>query len=110
LRALRDQDACDLYDVLAELAYGAAARSRAERAAAFAYKQRQWLKGLPGKAEPVLIAMARQFERGGIEELETPSIFDAQQVKDAGGFAALTALTIQPADVIIETKTRLLAP
>lgn len=110
LRQLRDQEACDLYDVLAELGYGAVARSRAERAAAFAYKQRQWLKGLPPKAEQVLYAMARQFERGGIEELETTNIFDAQEVKDAGGFEALKSLRIPPGDLIIETKTRLLAP
>src|SRR3990170_4059525 len=110
LRRLRDQEACDLYDVLAELAYGAAAHSRAERAASFAYKQRQWLKGLPGKAEQVLYAMARQFERGGIEELETTNIFDAQEVRDAGGFEALKALRLSPGDMIIETKTRLFAP
>src|SRR3972149_5498420 len=40
LRHLRDQEACDLYDVLAELAYGAAACSRAERPASFAFKPR----------------------------------------------------------------------
>ena len=110
MRHLRDQEACDLYDVLAELAYGAAARSRSERAAAFAYKHRQWLKGLPGKAEQVLYAMARQFERGGIEELETTNIFDAEDVKEAGGFDALKALRLSPGDLIIETKARLLAP
>jgi type I restriction enzyme R subunit len=110
LRHLRDQEACDLYDVLAELAYGAAARSRAERAAAFSYKQRQWLKGLPGKAEQVLYAMTRQFERGGIEELETTNIFDVLEVRKAGGFEALKSLRIAPSDLIIETKTRLLAP
>jgi type I restriction enzyme R subunit len=110
LRYLRDQEACDLYDVLAELAYGTVAHSRAERAAAFAYKQRQWLKGLPGKAEKVLYAMARQFERGGIEELETTNVFDAQEVKEAGGFEALKALQISPGNLIIETKSRLLAP
>lgn len=110
LRQLRDQEACDLYDVLAELGYGTVARSRAERAAAFAYKHRQWLKGLPPKAEQVLYAVARQFERGGIEELETTNIFDAQEVKDAGGFEALRRLSIPPGDLIIETKTRLLAP
>ncbi len=110
LRCLRDQEACDLYDVLAELGYGAAARSRAERAAAFSYKHRQWLKGLPPKAEQVLYAMARQFERGGIEELETINIFDAPEVKVAGGFEAIKSLPMSPGDLIIETKTRLLAP
>jgi type I restriction enzyme R subunit len=110
LRALREQEACDLYDVLAELAYGVVARSRAERAAAFAYKQHEWLKKLPEKATKVLHAIARQFERGGIEELETTNIFDTEEVKKAGGFNALKILSLSPAELIIETKTRLLAP
>jgi len=110
LRALREQEACDLYDVLAELAYGVVAHSRAERAAAFAYKQREWFKKLPEKATKVIHAIAHQFERGGIEELETMNIFDAEDVKNAGGFEALKILSLSPAELIIETKTRLLAP
>lgn len=110
IRVLREQDECDLYDVLAELGYGVAARSRAERAAAFSYKQRQWLKGLPGKAATVLVAVASQFERGGIDELETPHLFDAQEVRKAGGFNALLGLPLPPEQLIQETKARLLAP
>jgi len=110
LRALREQEACDLYDVLAELGYGVVARSRAERAAAFAYKHREWLKTLPEKSTKVLHAIARQFELGGIEELETTNIFDAEEVKNAGGFNALKVLALSPAELIIETKSRLLAP
>lgn len=110
IRYLREQEECDLYDVLAELGYGVAARSRAERAAAFSYKQRQWLKGLPGKAADVLVAVARQFERGGIDELETPHLFDVQEVRRAGGFSALRNLPCPPEQLIQETKARLLAP
>jgi type I restriction enzyme R subunit len=110
IRFLREQEECDLYDVLAELGYGVAARSRAERAAAFSYKQRHWLKELPGRAASVLTAMARQFERGGIEELETPHLFDAEEVVKAGGFNALLGLLLPPEKLIQETKARLLAP
>lgn len=110
IRVLREQEECDLYDVLAELGYGVAARSRAERAAAFSYKQRQWLKGLPGRAAPVLVAVAGQFERGGIDELETPHLFDVPEVRKAGGFNALLGLPLPPEQLIQETKARLLAP
>jgi type I restriction enzyme R subunit len=110
IRALREQDDCDLYDVLAELGYGVVARSRAERAAAFSHKQRRWLKDLPGRAAAVLTAMARQFEQGGIEELETPHLFDAEDVVKAGGFNGLLGLPLPPDKLIQETKARLLAP
>ncbi|GAB4539057.1 MAG: DEAD/DEAH box helicase family protein [Anaerolineae bacterium] len=109
IRALREQEECDLYDVLAELGYGVAARSRAERAAAFSYKQRDWLKGFPQPVTKVLVAIARQFERGGIEELETPHLFDVEPVQKAGGFRALVGLSMPPEELIQETKTRLLA-
>lgn len=109
IRYLREQEECDLYDVLAELGYGVAARSRAERAATFSYKQRGWLKGLPGKTASVLTAVAKQFERGGIDELETPHLFDVQEVRQAGGFGALLGLPLSPEQLIQETKARLLA-
>ncbi|MGB9755019.1 DEAD/DEAH box helicase family protein [Roseiflexus castenholzii] len=109
IRYLRKQEECDLYDVLAELGYGVVARSRAERAAAFSYKQRNWLKGLPGKAASVLVAVAGQFARGGIDELETPHLFDVQEVRKAGGFNALLGLPLPPEQLIQETKARLLA-
>jgi type I restriction enzyme R subunit len=110
IRALREQGECDLYDVLAELGYGVVARSRAERAAAFSYKQRHWLKDLPGRAASVLKTVAYQFERGGIEELETPHLFDVEEVVQAGGFNALLGLPLPPDKLIQETKARLLAP
>lgn len=110
IRYLREQEECDLYDVLAELGYGVAARARAERAAAFSYKQRSWLKGLPNKAASVLVAVAKQFEHGGIDELETPHLFDVQEVRQAGGFNALLGLPLPPERLIQETKARLLAP
>ncbi len=110
IRYMREQDECDLYDVLAELGYGVAARSRAERAVAFSYKQRDWIKQLPKRASSVLVAIARQFERGGIDELETPHLFDVDDVRKAGGFNALLGLSVLPEQLIQETKARLLAP
>ena len=49
--------------------------------------------------------MARQFEKNGIEELETPKLFEVEGVD----FNALTGLAIKPDTLIQETKVRLLA-
>jgi type I restriction enzyme, R subunit len=109
IRRLEDQDDCDLYDVLAELGFGVAAKSRAERAAAFPYKQRRWLKGLPEKTRDVLKAISAQFEKGGIDELETETLFDERSVIDAGGFEALLRGPEKPDALIQETKEKILA-
>ncbi|HEX5501878.1 MAG TPA: DEAD/DEAH box helicase family protein, partial [Thermomicrobiales bacterium] len=50
VRTIEARAAYDLYDVLAELGYGAAPRTRPDRAAAFAYKHAAWLEGLPPRA------------------------------------------------------------
>ena len=99
----------DLYDVLAELSYGVPARSRAERAAAFPYKNKSWLREMPENTAQTLTALARQFERGGIEELEAETVFDAAEVAAAGGLRALRGSGAQPADLLDETKRKLLA-
>jgi type I restriction enzyme R subunit len=109
IRHLEEQDECDLYDVLAELGYGIVAKSRAERVAAFPYKNRRWLNDLPEGTVAVIRAISGQFERGGIEELETPTIFDAREVVAAGGFQALMAMNRSPAELLQATKTGLLA-
>ena len=44
----------DLYDVLAEMGYGLAPRTRLERAAAFTYKHAAWLKTMPSKSAETL--------------------------------------------------------
>ena len=109
IRALEDQNECDLFDVLAELAYGALAKSRAERTAAFVFQNRSWLRDLPEPTVSTLTAITRQFEKGGIEELETEYLFDEQEVINAGGFEALLNLAIPPDELITQTKLRLLA-
>jgi type I restriction enzyme R subunit len=109
VQQMEQMDAYDLYDVLAELGYGALPRTRQERAEAFRYKHAEWLAGLPEKAAATLRALADQFGRGGIEELERPEVFQTPAVKRAGGIKELQALGRRPADVLRETKERLLA-
>ncbi len=108
LRELLKYQDYDLYDVLAEIGYGIAPKNRVERVSALKYKHSNWFNSLPQKTSSALIALARQFEKGGTEELENPFIFNAPDVIKAGGLEALRGLG-EPKDIINETKKRLFA-
>jgi type I restriction enzyme R subunit len=108
LRELLNQQDYDLYDILAEIGYGMAPKNRKERVLALSYKHGAWFKNLPDKTRLTLLALARQFEKGGTDELENPHVFSAPDVKKAGGLAALKVLG-EPKDIVIETKRRLFA-
>ena len=108
VRALSNMADFDLYDVLAEVGYGMAPRTRDERAAAFEYKQAEWLRSCPSKAAATLRAIARQFARAGTDGLESQFIFQTYEVKQAGGLAALLAMG-NPAAVVMDTKARMFA-
>jgi len=108
VRSLENMDAFDLYDVLAEMGYGLAPRTRLERAGAFTYKHAGWLGGMPVQGAETLRALAMQFGRAGTDGLENPHIFETPDVKNAGGLVALRALG-KPADILRETKTRIFA-
>jgi type I restriction enzyme R subunit len=108
VQRLEAMEAYDLYDVLAELGYGLAPRTRAERAEAFAYKNRRWLAGLPAPTAATLTAMASQFTRAGTDSLENPQIFQTPEVVRVGGLPALRTLG-RPADILHETKARMFA-
>ena len=108
VHAMEEMAEYDLYDVLAELGYGMAPRTRAERAAAFDYKHGAWLATLPPLAAATLHALTAQFARAGTEGLENPHVFQAPEVVKAGGLPALKALG-KPADVLRETKERMFA-
>jgi type I restriction enzyme R subunit len=108
VRALEDMAAYDLYDVLAELGYGLAPRTREHRAEAFGYKHAGWLAGLPAPGAATLSALTRQFAHAGTDGLESPEVFQTPEVARAGGVNALRALG-KPADILRETKERLFA-
>jgi type I restriction enzyme R subunit len=108
VRDLAGMESYDLYDVLAELGYGLAPRTRAGRADAFAYKHTSWLGGMSKSAAAVLRALAAQFARAGTDGLENPAVFQTPQVVAAGGLAALKAQG-SPAEVLVETKKRMFA-
>ena len=108
VRALANMGDYDLYDVLAELGYGLAPRTRAERVEAFGYKHAGWLAKLPETAAATLRVLAAQFGRAGTDGLENAHVFETPEVKRAGGLAALKILG-RPADVLRETKQRIFA-
>ncbi len=66
LRELMNRRDYDLYDVLADMAYGIDPKSRKERVSALQYKHGNWFKALPQNTAETLLALAKQFERGGV--------------------------------------------
>lgn len=101
-------DDCDLYDVLARLGYGQPARTRYDREALFTLTQSPWLSSLPSDTAATLRQVVRLFGDGGIEALESPQLFNAPAVYNAGGLRALQRAG-KPAELLIQTKDRLLA-
>ncbi len=108
LQELLKRKEYDLYDVLAEVTFGMAPKTRKQRVEALHYKHDVWFESLPPKTANTLLALAKQFERGGTEELENPYVFNAPDVANAGGLEALRILG-EPKDIIDETKERLFA-
>jgi type I restriction enzyme R subunit len=106
LRVLEEMGDYDLYDVLADLGFGLAPRTRGERALAFVYKHEDWLKGLPPQTAAAIRAIVGQFEKGGIDGLENKLIFQTPELKAAGGLQALIAGG-NPAELLRETKERM---
>ena len=108
VRDLEKMEAYDLYDVLAELGYGAVARTRVERAGAFTYKNEYWLHTLPPKTSATIEAIAAQFARAGTDGLESAYVFQVPEVQQAGGLAALRHYGT-PSEVLSQTKERMFA-
>ncbi len=108
LRELKEQKDYDIFDLLAEIGFGIAPKSRKERVFSFQYKNKEWLNRFPQKTKDVLIILANQFEKGGIDELENAHIFQIPDVVRKGGLEALKNFG-NSQNVILETKKRLLA-
>ncbi|MDZ8108213.1 MAG: type I restriction-modification enzyme R subunit C-terminal domain-containing protein [Nostoc sp. DedQUE12a] len=59
--------AYDLYDILADIAYGLIPKTKSDRAQAFNYKHADWLNGMPEETAKAVDAFLQQFVSGGIE-------------------------------------------
>lgn len=108
VRDLEEMQDFDLYDVLADLGYGAQPRTRVDRAEAFGYKHGPWLSGMPPQAACAVRALASQFAKAGTDGLENPQIFSTPEMRGAGGLASLKLAGI-PSLVLAETKRRMFA-
>lgn len=108
LKKLTNKENYDTYDIIAEILFGIAAKSRTERVLSFEYKNKTWLDTLPQQTKEALFALIKQFEKGGIEELETPLVFKTKDVLNAGGLEALRHIG-DPQKIIMEAKRRLFA-
>jgi type I restriction enzyme R subunit len=108
VRDLEDMKDFDLYDVLGELGYGLNPRTRVERVEAFTYKHAEWLRQMPTNAAQTIEALTKQFTYTGTDGLENPHVFQMPEVVRAGGLRALRVLG-RPADVLRETKERMIA-
>ena len=108
LRMVEQMNDYDLYDVLADLAYGVAPRTRESRTLAFRYKHASWLSAMPAPATRAIEAIADQFAIAGTEGLENPLIWQTPEVVAAGGLQALAAAG-EPRTILRETKERMFA-
>ena len=108
LRLVENMNDYDLYDVLADLAYGLSPRTRENRTLAFRYKHSTWLADMPAAAGDAIKAIADQFSISGTEGLENPHIWQVPEVVAAGGLKALAAAG-EPRIILRETKERMFA-
>src|SRR5665213_1788670 len=108
LRMVEQMNDYDLYDVLADLAYGLAPQTREGRTLAFRYKHSGWLAGMPAPATRAIEAIADQFAIAGTEGLENPLIWQTPEVLAAGGLQALAAAG-EPRAILRQTKERMFA-
>ena len=106
VRDLEEKDEYDLFDVLVEVGYGQAPKTRIQRADAFGYKNGEWLSTLPERTQGAVLAIASQFSKGGTDDLESHLLFRTPEVSAAGGIGALREYGA-PADTVNETKRRM---
>ena len=102
------RDGVDLYDYLAQVVWDADPKTRRQRAADFRANGAEWLDSMDPSAAAVVRAILAVFVDGGTDELESPDIFTAPRVADAGGFDALKNAG-DPGETMTEMKRRLFA-
>ena len=106
LRELEDMQDYDLYDVLGELGYGMAPRTRDERADAFSYKNAGWLDSMPKETSAAIRAISAQFKIGGTDGLESTYVFQIPEVQRAGGLSSLRDYGT-PSELLARTRERI---
>jgi type I restriction enzyme, R subunit len=108
LRELENMPDFDMYDIFAHHGYHAHALNRPARNQAYLTANQTWFDTVHPKASIVLRGIGHQFEIGGTEAIETPTLWEVPEIKMVGGLVALKAIG-KPADVMMDTKGRLFA-
>ena len=106
IREIDQMNDCDMYDVFVHHGYRKEAFKRSERNWLYLDNNRKWFEAVDPIAATVLMELGHQFELGGTEALETPTLWDVPEIRQVGGFAALKSLG-KPAAVMHEAKMRL---
>jgi type I restriction enzyme R subunit len=96
IREVDRMDDYDIYVVFAHHGYYARALKRAERNSAYLETNQEWFSSMDVKAAIVLRSLGHQFEIGGTEALETPTLWEVPEIKKAGALAALRKLGSPP--------------
>ena len=89
IRDLSGMEDVDLYDWLANIAYGEDAMTREERSRRFESTNADWLARMPEGTRQTLLAICSQFRLGGTENLESDAMLTTDDVAAAGGVEAL---------------------
>jgi len=108
LRDLENMTDFDIYDLFAHHGYKARALKRPERNRVYVTANQGWFDVVDPKAAIVLKGIGHQFEVGGTEALETPTLWEVPEIRMAGGWAALSRIG-DPASVMHDAKGRLFA-
>ena len=106
IREIDDMGEFDLYDFFGHHGYLARALKRPERGQHYIAANSGWFEGMEPRAATVLKGFGTQFAQGGTDALETASLWDVPEIREAGGLAALHELG-KPADVVRDAKGRL---
>jgi type I restriction enzyme R subunit len=108
LREIDQMNDFDLYDFFGHHGYHARALKRPERGALFISNNQSWFAGMNERAGIVLKGFGEQFDKGGTDALETPTLWEVPEIRIAGGVDALRRVGV-PALVMQEAKQRLFA-
>lgn len=108
LRDIENMNEFDIYDLFAHHGYKARAFKRPERNLIYVTANKDWFDAVDPKAAVVLKGIGHQFEVGGTEALETPTLWEVPEIRMAGGLAALSRIG-EPASVMHDAKGRLFA-
>lgn len=106
IREIDEMNEFDLYDFFGHHGYHARALKRSQRGELYISNNALWFNEMDSNAAIVLRGFGKQFSSGGTDALETPTLWEVPEIRQAGGLAALKDLGI-PGAVLRDAKERL---